>query len=128
MAATNAVYNFWLYELCDVYIEAMKPMADPSASASTRLSAQNTLYTCLDHGLRLLHPSSPHPSSPRTYQRPAIPRLLGFRLPRSTVPAPCILLPCLPRRTNTPCGAWHGTLASPTLQSPFARVQHLIRD
>ena len=20
MAATNAVYNFWLYELCDVYI------------------------------------------------------------------------------------------------------------
>ncbi|KAI9462003.1 tRNA synthetases class I-domain-containing protein [Lactarius psammicola] len=59
MAATNAVYNFWLYELCDVYIEAMKPMTDPTVSAETRISAQQTLYTCLDHGLRLLHPFMP---------------------------------------------------------------------
>lgn len=59
MAATNAVYNFWLYELCDVYIEAMKPMTDDSASPETRESAQQTLYTCLDHGLRLLHPFMP---------------------------------------------------------------------
>ncbi|KAI0051297.1 hypothetical protein FA95DRAFT_1554638 [Auriscalpium vulgare] len=59
MAATNAAYNFWLYELCDVYIEAMKPMTDPSASSTTRTSSQQTLYTCLDHGLRLLHPFMP---------------------------------------------------------------------
>ncbi|KAI0290120.1 tRNA synthetases class I-domain-containing protein [Russula brevipes] len=59
MAATSAVYNFWLYELCDVYIEAMKPMADSLAPARTRSSAQQTLYTCLDHGLRLLHPFMP---------------------------------------------------------------------
>ncbi|KAF8257302.1 tRNA synthetases class I-domain-containing protein [Lactarius quietus] len=59
MAATNALYNFWLYELCDVYIEAMKPMTDPTVSAETRMSAQQTLYTCLDHGLRLLHPFMP---------------------------------------------------------------------
>ncbi|KAI0002185.1 hypothetical protein BJV74DRAFT_876641 [Russula compacta] len=59
MAATNAVYNFWLYELCDVYIEAMKPMTDPSVPEQTRISAQQTLYTCLDHGLRLLHPFMP---------------------------------------------------------------------
>ena len=59
MAATNAVYNFWLYELCDVYIEAMKPMTDASASPETRESAQQTLYTCLDQGLRLLHPFMP---------------------------------------------------------------------
>ncbi|KAF5319390.1 hypothetical protein D9619_008866 [Psilocybe cf. subviscida] len=59
MAATNAAYNFWLYELCDVYIEAMKPMSDESAPAETRKSAQQTLYTCLDHGLRLLHPFMP---------------------------------------------------------------------
>lgn len=37
----------------------MKPMTDPSAPLSTRRSAQNTLYTCLDHGLRLLHPFMP---------------------------------------------------------------------
>ncbi|EKM51310.1 uncharacterized protein PHACADRAFT_263357 [Phanerochaete carnosa HHB-10118-sp] len=59
MAATNAVYNFWLYELCDIYIEAMKPMTDESASPEMRESAQQTLYTCLDHGLRLLHPFMP---------------------------------------------------------------------
>jgi len=59
MAATHAVYNFWLYELCDVYIEAMKPMTDEGVSADTKLSAQNTLYTCLDGGLKLLHPFMP---------------------------------------------------------------------
>ncbi|KAJ3557339.1 hypothetical protein NM688_g1525 [Phlebia brevispora] len=59
MAATNVAYNFWLYELCDVYIEAMKPMTDESASPETRTSAQQTLYTCLDNGLRLLHPFMP---------------------------------------------------------------------
>ncbi|KAF5368392.1 hypothetical protein D9758_002352 [Tetrapyrgos nigripes] len=59
MMATNAVYNFWLYELCDVYIEAMKPMTDESAPIATRKSAQQTLYTCLDYGLRLLHPFMP---------------------------------------------------------------------
>ncbi|KAG8907503.1 hypothetical protein FRB99_003876 [Tulasnella sp. 403] len=59
MAATTAAYNFWLYELCDVYIEAMKPMTDDSASPDTRRSAQSTLYTCLDGGLKLLHPFMP---------------------------------------------------------------------
>ncbi|KAF6762787.1 valine-tRNA ligase [Ephemerocybe angulata] len=59
MNATNIVYNFWLYELCDVYIEAMKPMTDANAPASVKVSAQQTLYTCLDYGLRLLHPFMP---------------------------------------------------------------------
>ncbi|KAF9220567.1 hypothetical protein BS17DRAFT_759161 [Gyrodon lividus] len=59
MAATTAIYNFWLYELCDVYIEAMKPMTDPTADPKVRTSAQQTLHTCLDYGLRLLHPFMP---------------------------------------------------------------------
>lgn len=37
----------------------MKPMTDESAPLETRKSAQQTLYTCLDHGLRLLHPFMP---------------------------------------------------------------------
>ncbi|KAJ6589846.1 tRNA synthetases class I-domain-containing protein [Mycena vulgaris] len=57
MLATTAAYNFWLYELCDVYIEVMKPMMDEAAPI--RKSAQQTLYTCLDNGLRLLHPFMP---------------------------------------------------------------------
>ncbi|CAH7666573.1 valyl-tRNA synthetase [Phakopsora pachyrhizi] len=59
MAATSSVYDFWLYDLCDVYIEAMKPITMPDSPASVKISAQNTLYTCLDHGLRLLHPFMP---------------------------------------------------------------------
>ncbi|KAG6874009.1 hypothetical protein C0995_007966 [Termitomyces sp. Mi166 len=59
MNATTSAYNFWLYELCDVYIEAMKPMTDESVPIETRKSAQQTLYICLDYGLRLLHPFMP---------------------------------------------------------------------
>ncbi|KAJ7771844.1 tRNA synthetases class I-domain-containing protein [Mycena metata] len=49
MLATTSAYNFWLYELCDVYIEAMKLVTDEQYPAQTSKSAQQTLYTCLDH-------------------------------------------------------------------------------
>ncbi|TFK71398.1 hypothetical protein BDN72DRAFT_958079 [Pluteus cervinus] len=86
MMATTSVYNFWLYELCDVYIEAMKPMSDPSADPKTRKSAQQTLYTCLDHGLRLLHPFMPFVSEE-----------LWQRLPRRpNDPTPSIMVSSFP--------------------------------
>ncbi|KAK4704184.1 valyl-tRNA synthetase, partial [Phenoliferia sp. Uapishka_3] len=67
MDATNDAYSFWLYEICDVYIEAIKLVTDPrkpgethtAAQEAARTSAQNTLYTVLDNGLRLLHPFMP---------------------------------------------------------------------
>ena len=61
MAAVNTMYGFWLYELCDVYIEAIKPITDSTAEADgkAKVCAQNTLYTCLDEGLKLLHPFMP---------------------------------------------------------------------
>ncbi|KAJ1932654.1 valine--tRNA ligase, partial [Linderina pennispora] len=59
MAATTAVYSFWLYDLCDVYIEYIKPITTPEADADARHSAQETLYTCLEQGLKLLHPFMP---------------------------------------------------------------------
>lgn len=37
----------------------MKPMTDEFAPIATQKSAQQTLYTCLDNGLRLLHPFMP---------------------------------------------------------------------
>lgn len=37
----------------------MKIMTDEAAAPETRKSAQQTLYICLDHGLRLLHPFMP---------------------------------------------------------------------
>lgn len=98
MAATTAVHNFWLYELCDVYIvrdcrrtqcdlvvyrmqEAMKPMTDSSAGPKVRTSAQQTLHTCLDYGLRLLHPFMPF-----------VTEELWQRLPRRSTDLPSIMV------------------------------------
>ncbi|XP_053329001.1 valine--tRNA ligase isoform X2 [Spea bombifrons] len=55
---TTAVYNFWLYELCDVYLECLKPVFSGSDDV-VKAVARNTLYTCLDAGLRLLSPFMP---------------------------------------------------------------------
>ncbi|KIJ23910.1 hypothetical protein M422DRAFT_39377 [Sphaerobolus stellatus SS14] len=85
MLATSAAFNFWLYELCDVYIEAMKPMTDESALEATKKSAQNTLYICLDYGLRLLHPFMPF-----------VTEELWQRLPRRANDPPSIMLSSYP--------------------------------
>ncbi|KAI9359333.1 tRNA synthetases class I-domain-containing protein [Zopfochytrium polystomum] len=58
MAATTAAYNFWLYEFCDVYLEISKPIIGGPDAVRSR-AAQETLYTCLDAGLKLLHPMMP---------------------------------------------------------------------
>ncbi|KAJ1738520.1 valine--tRNA ligase [Coemansia sp. RSA 1821] len=60
MAATSAVHKFWLYELCDTYIEYIKPITAPGADKQACQSALQTLYTCLDLGLRMLHPFMPY--------------------------------------------------------------------
>lgn len=59
MRATDEVYSFWLYEVCDVYIEAIKDITAEGAPLEAKRSAQHTLYTVLDNGLRLLHPIMP---------------------------------------------------------------------
>ncbi|DBB14039.1 TPA: hypothetical protein ACH3X3_001004 [Trebouxia sp. C0006] len=57
-SATQAVYSFWQYELCDVFIELIKPVMS-SGDAATQQATRETLCTCLDVGLRLLHPFMP---------------------------------------------------------------------
>eukprot|EP00917_Polyrhabdina_sp_WS-2016_P009728 GHVP01021406.1.p1 GENE.GHVP01021406.1~~GHVP01021406.1.p1 ORF type:complete len:974 (-),score=183.89 GHVP01021406.1:187-3108(-) len=49
--AVEYIYNFWIYQLCDVFIEVTK-----TSNSQTSL---NTLFYCLDNGLRLLHPFMP---------------------------------------------------------------------
>lgn len=56
--ATSSCYNFWLYELCDVYLEYLKPVFS-SENKVHIANAQRTLFTCLDYGLRLLSPFMP---------------------------------------------------------------------
>ncbi|KAG2516579.1 hypothetical protein JM18_007960 [Phytophthora kernoviae] len=55
---TNALYTFWLYDLCDVYLELLKPVIGGD-DEEAKLTAQQTLYICLEFGLRLLHPTMP---------------------------------------------------------------------
>jgi len=57
---TTAIYNFWLYELCDVYLEAIKPiMYGEIGDESNKKTSQETLYTCLDTALKCTAPFMP---------------------------------------------------------------------
>ncbi|XP_035731135.1 valine--tRNA ligase-like [Vespa mandarinia] len=78
--ATTACYNMWLYDLCDVYLEYLKPIFQ-SNNNEAKLQARKVLFKTLDVGLRLLHPFMPF-----------ITEELYQRLPRKkqTYPSICI--------------------------------------
>jgi valyl-tRNA synthetase len=88
--ATTAIYAFWLYDFCDVYLEAVKPVAFATQPDVVALEAiRQTIYTCLDEGLRLLHPFMPFLSEElwqRIERRPdetSIPSICVARYPAS---------------------------------------------
>ncbi|KAF2482268.1 tRNA synthetases class I-domain-containing protein [Neohortaea acidophila] len=56
--ATQALHRYWLYELCDVYIENSKSIIR-DGTPEERESAIDTLYTALDEALRMMHPFMP---------------------------------------------------------------------
>lgn len=61
------LYEFWLKELADYYIEAIKPVMK-GTDAEAQKAALNTLYVCLDFGLKMLHPTMPYITE-ELYQR-----------------------------------------------------------
>eukprot|EP00933_Yihiella_yeosuensis_P020356 TRINITY_DN1632_c0_g2_i1.p1 TRINITY_DN1632_c0_g2~~TRINITY_DN1632_c0_g2_i1.p1 ORF type:complete len:1120 (+),score=296.43 TRINITY_DN1632_c0_g2_i1:194-3361(+) len=70
--ATTATYSFFLYELCDVYLELLKPRfhgeAADAAAEEDRKVARDVLYVCLDQSMRLMHPLLPYLTE-ELYQR-----------------------------------------------------------
>ena len=58
-AATEAAYDFFLRELCDVYIELTKPVFAREGNDVERDVTQRVLWTCLDNAMRLFHPFMP---------------------------------------------------------------------
>ncbi|KAL1130732.1 hypothetical protein AAG570_011973 [Ranatra chinensis] len=89
--ATKACYNLWLYDLCDVYLESLKPVFAGNDKVAI-LTAQNILYHTLDTGLRLLSPMMPFLSE-ELYQR----------LPHSNRPhPPSICVSSYPETENYP--------------------------
>lgn len=59
--AQHSSYSFWMDDLCNVYLELIKPVVydDSEQNVDKKWSAQATLWTCLEAGLRLLHPMLP---------------------------------------------------------------------
>ncbi|XP_033121226.1 valine--tRNA ligase-like isoform X2 [Anneissia japonica] len=55
---TTSIHHFWLYDLCDYYLEYMKPIVQSGDSARVD-AVRQVLYTCLDIGLRLISPFMP---------------------------------------------------------------------
>ena len=55
----QALYDFFWHEVCDWYLETVKPRLQPGAERATALAARETLAEVLDASLRLLHPIIP---------------------------------------------------------------------
>jgi len=56
--ATDALYQFWQYKLCDNFIEMSKPTMQSDDEAAKQ-PVRQALWMCLETGLRLLHPFMP---------------------------------------------------------------------
>ena len=71
-APAQAVYDFWYKDLCDVYLEAIKPVMQLDASTPLNVkrkhATQTVLHCCIHNGLRLLHPFMPFVTE-ELYQR-----------------------------------------------------------
>ena len=52
----QALYSWWQYELCDVFVELVKPVIQSNStdeqSVRDKAAFRNTLCLCLDTGLR----------------------------------------------------------------------------
>ncbi|CAH0585470.1 unnamed protein product [Chrysodeixis includens] len=110
-AATTHCYNLWLYDLCDVYLEYLKPVF-AAGSESEKLAARRTLYTTLEYGLKLLSPFMPFVTE-ELYQR----------LPRKDTSCPSICVASYPTEADTP---WRSEQLESDVETVLKMI-HLIR-
>lgn len=57
--ATQSAYRFWLYELCDVFLELTKPIRNLPEGDPKKQLIQDVLLFVVEAGLRMLHPMMP---------------------------------------------------------------------
>uniref|UniRef100_A0A5K3EV64 Valine--tRNA ligase, mitochondrial n=1 Tax=Mesocestoides corti TaxID=53468 RepID=A0A5K3EV64_MESCO len=113
--ATTACFNFWLYEFCDVYLEYSKPLVKSLEVATGRsATVRHVVYTCLDVGLRLLHPFMPFVTE-ELFQR--LPR----RDPAADPPSICVT----PYPTLAEISDWK-TVASDSTSAGFQLAFSLV--
>ncbi|KAJ8731130.1 hypothetical protein PYW07_004294 [Mythimna separata] len=110
-AATTHCYNLWLYDLCDVYLEYLKPVF-ASGTEAEKAAARRTLYTTLEFGLKLLSPFMPF-----------VTEELFQRLPRKDSSCPSICVASYPTDADTP---WRSEDLESDVETVLKMV-HLIR-
>jgi len=90
--AVSLLHSFFLYDVCDTYVELIKPVLSPGGNSTTdnKFCAQATLYTVIEQYLRLLHPIMPFVTE-ELWQRLPNRTGLGPELPESIMIAnyPC---------------------------------------
>ncbi|XP_046965705.1 valine--tRNA ligase [Vanessa cardui] len=110
-SATTACYNLWLYDLCDVYLEYLKPVF-AQGTEEQKAAARSTLYTTLEYGLKLLSPFMPFVTE-ELYQR----------LPRADKSCPSICVAEYPTESDTP---WRSEQLEANVDTAL-KIVHLIR-
>ncbi|XP_037375238.1 valine--tRNA ligase, mitochondrial [Talpa occidentalis] len=104
---THALHHFWLHNLCDVYLEAVKPVLLHSPRPPT---PPQVLFSCADVALRLLAPLMPF-----------LAEELWQRLPHRPGVAPSICVAPYPSARSLE--HWH----QPELERHFSRVQEVVQ-
>uniref|UniRef100_A0AAA9SZ15 Valine--tRNA ligase, mitochondrial n=2 Tax=Bos taurus TaxID=9913 RepID=A0AAA9SZ15_BOVIN len=106
---THALHHFWLHNLCDVYLEAVKPVLSHSPRP---LEPPQVLFFCADVGLRLLAPLMPFLAEELWQRLP--PRPGG-----PSAPSICVA----PYPSARSLEHWH----QPELERRFSRVQESVQ-
>ena len=96
--ACTAIYAFWQYEVCDVFIEIAKPFFGDSVEPAERTAWRQVLWCLLETGMRLLHPFMPFVTE-ELWQR--LPKVEGSAVTKS------IMLTSYPARNE----AWTNAIA-----------------
>lgn len=106
---THTLHHFWLHSLCDVYLEAVKPVLRRSPRPA---EPPQVLFSCADVALRLLAPLMPFLAEELWQRLPPTP---------GGPPAPSICVAPYPSASSLE------HLHRPELEGHFSRVQEAIQ-
>nr|CCM17709.1 valyl-tRNA synthetase, putative [Leishmania guyanensis] len=84
---TGAVYRFWLYELCDVFLELTKPTIQKGGEK--RQLVQDVLLYVVERALRLLHPMMPFVTEELWHRLPNYSSFGSESIMVAKYPTPC---------------------------------------
>ena len=103
--AQQASYSFWMNDLCDVYLELIKPVVYDKSEENKdhRWAAQASLWVAIEAGLRILHPMMPFVTE-ELWQRLPGRATLGDSEPESIIMVPVLRVAMLCLNKGTMLG------------------------